>query len=107
MIGKNLRKIIQQLFLMFCVIKTIKNNKNHENICHSYVSKHNSERESQIILLNVSDNEKLHYLAVTKLSALLRVIISKYKGVFYFLNCLYLFRTKIKLKSRERVCKKF
>ena len=47
----------------------IKNNKNHENIYHSYVSKHNSGRESQIILLNVSDDEKLHYLAVTKLSA--------------------------------------
>ena len=47
----------------------IKNNKNHKNIYHSYVSKHNSGRESQIILLNVSDDEKLHYLAVTKLSA--------------------------------------
>ena len=71
----------------------IKNKKNHKNIYPSYVSKLNSERESQIILLKSSDNEKLQYLEVTKLSALLRVIKSEHEGKFYFLNCLHLFRT--------------
>ena len=70
----------------------IKNKKNHKNIYPSYVSKLNSERESQIILLKSSDNEKLHYLEVTKLSALLRVIKSEHEGKFYFLNCLNFFK---------------
>ena len=39
-----------------------------------------------------------------KLSALLRGITSKYYGNFYFMNCLYSFRTKNKLELHERVC---
>ena len=46
-----------------------------------------------------------HYLAVKKLSTLLREITSKHDGDFYSLNYLHSFRTKNKLTSHERVCK--
>ena len=45
-----------------------------------------------------------HYLAVKKLSALLKRITSKNNGEFYCLNCLYFFRTKNKLESHKRAC---
>ena len=57
-----------------------------EKIYPAYVSKHNSNREKQVILLMISNGEKTetkskgqlwHYLAVKKLSALLREITSK------------------------------
>ena len=44
------------------------------------------------------------YLAVKKLSALLREIASKYYGGLYCLYCLPSFRTKNKLKSHKKVC---
>ena len=46
-----------------------------------------------------------HYLAVKKLSTLLRGLTSKHQEDFYCLNCLHSFRTENKLKSREKVCK--
>ena len=58
MIGKDLRKIIEQWLLMFCFQKK-------EKIYPAYVSKHNSSSEGW------------HYLAVKKLSSLLRGITSK------------------------------
>ena len=61
-----------------------------EKIYPAYVSKHNSNREKQVILLIISMGEKLwHYLAVKKLSVLLRGITSKHHGDFYCLNCLH------------------
>ena len=45
-----------------------------------------------------------HYLAVKKLSALLKQIIPKHVGIFYCSNCLHLFRTKSKLESHKHVC---
>ena len=45
-----------------------------------------------------------HYLAVKKLSALLRRIATKNKSDFYCLNFLYSFRTKTKLESHKEVC---
>ena len=50
-------------------------------------------------------NERWHYLAVKRLSALLHGISSKHNGNFYCLNCLDSFRTENKLKSHEKVCK--
>ena len=44
-----------------------------------------------------------HYLAVKKLSALLRGITSKRLGDFYCLNCFHSFATKNKLQSHKRV----
>ena len=58
---------------MFCILKKKK-------IYPAYVSKHNSNREKQVILLMISNGEKLreaksegrrHYLAVNKILALL------------------------------------
>ena len=40
-----------------------------------------------------------------KLSALLHRKASKSKGDLYCLDCFHYFRTKIKLKSHEKVCK--
>ena len=37
---------------------------------HARKSKYNLKRESQVILLIITDGEKWHYLAVKKLSAL-------------------------------------
>ena len=51
----------------------------------------------------ISNGVKWHYLAVKKLSALLRGIKSKHYIDFYSLNCLYCLRTKNKLESYEKV----
>ena len=75
-----------------------------EKICPACVSKHNSNREKQVILLTISNGEKWHYLAVKKLSALLRGITSKHHGDFYGLNCFHSFETENKLQSHKRVC---
>ena len=90
-----------------------------EKIYPAYVSKHNANREKQVILLMTSNGEKrersetlatrgkfegqCHYIAVKKLSALLRGITSKNNGDFYCLNCLHSFRTKNKLESHKKV----
>ena len=53
----------------------------------------------------ISDGEKQrHYLAVKKLSALLREITSKNNVDFYCLNSFHSFRTKKRLESHTRVC---
>ena len=50
---------------------------NTEEIRHASKSKYNLKHENQVILLMITNGEKLHYLAVKKLSALLRGITSK------------------------------
>ena len=71
----------------------------------SYVSEHNSNREKQVFFLMISNEEKQwHYLAVKKVSALLRGITSNNNGDFYCLNCLHSFRTKNKPESHKKVC---
>ena len=78
----------------------------NEKIYPAYVSKNNSNREKQVILLMISNGEKLwYYLAVKKLSALLRGIAPNNYGNFYCLNCLYSFRTKNKLKLHKKYVK--
>ena len=52
----------------------------------------------------IPNGEKQHYLAVKKLSVLLRGITSKHYSDFYCLNCLHSFRTKSKLVSHKKVC---
>ena len=55
-----------------------------EKIYCAYVSKHDSNREKQGILLMISNREKIwHYAVVKKLSTLLRGITSKNKGHFF------------------------
>ena len=77
---------------------------NTEEIRHAYKSKHNLKRENQVILLMITDDEKWHYLAVKKLSALLKRITSKHIGDFYCLNCFHSYSTKEKLNKHRNVC---
>ena len=77
---------------------------NTKDLRHAYVLKYNFESENQVILLRISDGEKWHYLAVKKLSALLRGITSKHKGGSYWINCFYSYSTKEKLKKHDKVC---
>ena len=51
-----------------------------------------------------SDGEKLHYLAVKKLSTLPKRITSKHDGDIYFLNCFQSYTTENKLKKHKKVC---
>ena len=67
-----------------------------EKIYPTYVSKYNANHEKQVIFLMISSKEKCHYLAVKKISALLRGIISKHHGDFYCLNCFHSFATEKK-----------
>ena len=77
---------------------------NTEKICHAYNSKYNLTRENQVILLMITDGEKLHYLAVKKLSALLRVITSNHNRDFYCFNCFRAYTTENKLESHKKLC---
>ena len=61
---------------------------NTKNIKHCYKSKFNSIREHQVTLLMITDGKKCHYLAVKKLSVLLKRITSIHGGDFYCINCL-------------------
>ena len=44
------------------------------------------------------------YLAVKKLSALLRGVTSKHHGDFYYLNCFHSFATENKRESHKKEC---
>ena len=100
MIGKCLRKVIQQLLLIFCMIKKKK-------IGSAYISNHNATHEKTIFLLMIPNKEKegWHSLAVKELSTLLREVTSKHPEYFYCFSCLHSFRTENKLTYLEKVCK--
>ena len=66
--------------------------------------KHDSNREKQVILLVISNGKEWHYLAVKKLSILLRGITSKHHGHFYCLICLHSFAAEKKCESYKKVC---
>ena len=53
----------------------------------------------------IIDGEKWHYLAVKKLSALLRGITSKHEGDFYCLNCFHSYSKEKNLKSMRECVK--
>ena len=57
MIGKNFKKIMYQLLSIFCMI-------NKKKIYPTYVSKHNSNREKQAILLMIPNGEGRQYLSL-------------------------------------------
>ena len=82
---------------MFCILKKKK-------IYPAYVSKHNSNREKQVILLMIPTGEGWHYLAVKKLLTLLRGITSERHSDFYCLNCFRSFPTENKSESYKNVC---
>ena len=60
---------------------------NTEKIRHAYKSKYNLARETQAIILMITDGEKWHYLTVKSLSTLFREITGNNHGDFYCLNC--------------------
>ena len=79
---------------------------NTEKICHAYKSKYNLTRENQVILLMITDGEKRHYLAVKRLSALLRGVTSNHNGDFYCLSCFRTYTTE-NLKVNLKVIKSY
>ena len=70
----------------------------------AYKSKHNLTLEKQVILLMITDSEKWHYTAVTRLSGLLRGVTGNNNGDFYCLNCFHSYRTKNKLETHKKIC---
>ena len=77
---------------------------NTKKIHVAYKSKHNLNREKQVILLMISNGENWHYLVVKKLSGLLRGITSNHKEDFYCLNCFCANSTKNKLEEHKKIC---
>ena len=75
-----------------------------KNISLAYKSKHNLNREEQVILLMISNGEKWHYTAVARLSGLLRGVTYNHNDDFYCLNCFHAFRTKNKLEEHKKIC---
>ena len=78
---------------------------NTRQIRHAYLSKHNSDRKNQVILLMITDGKKWHYLAVKKLSTLLKGITSKRNGDLY---CSFFFipvQQKLHLKNMKMLAK--
>ena len=61
-------------------------------------------REEQVILLMISNDEKWHYTAVTRLLGLLRGVKYNHNDDFYCLNCFHAFRTKNKLEEHKNIC---
>ena len=82
-----------------------------EKIYPAYISKHNSNRGKQVIILIIPKGEackanskgrrRWNYLEVKELSALIRGITSKHQGDFYCLNFLHSFVTEKKLESHK------
>ena len=70
----------------------------------AHVSKHNSNCHKQVTLLIIPNGEGWHYLAVKKLSALLRRTTSKHHCEFYCLNRLQSFPTENKCESHKKLC---
>ena len=77
---------------------------NTRKIHLAYKSKHNLTREKQAILLMITDGEKWHYIAVKRLSGLLRGVTGNNNGNFYCLNCFHAYRTEHKLKKHKKIC---
>ena len=75
-----------------------------EKITRAYVSKHNLNCKKQVIFLKIPNDKEINYLAVKKLSALLRGITSKHHRYFYCKDYHYSFAIKNKLKSYECLC---
>ena len=72
---------------MFFVLK-------RKNIYPTYVSRHNSNHEKQVIHLIIWNSERWHYISVKKLPSFLRRKASKNNDGLYCLNSLHSFRTE-------------
>ena len=78
-----------KLHLIFCTYLIIL-----KKIQVAYKSKHNLTRETQVILLMISNGENWHYLVVKNLSGFVKEITSRHKVDFYYLNYFHSYRTK-------------
>ena len=74
------------------------------NIYHASTLKHNLNYENKIILLMTPNGEAWCYLAIKKLSAILRERSSRHDGDFYCFSCFYSFRKK-NLESHWKLCR--
>ena len=70
----------------------------------AYKPKHNLTCEKQVILIMITDGEKWHYTAVTRLSGLLRGVTGNNIGDFYCLYCFHAYRTENKLEKHKKIC---
>ena len=95
-IGIHLRNIIKQLRLMVFMLKKQKH--------ILLMFQNNSNREKQVIPLMILNGKRWHYLAVNKLSALLRRITSKQHSDFYCRNCLHSFAKKTSMNLIKKNC---
>ena len=79
---------------------------NTKQIRAARISTYYDERDNQVNLLMITDNDKdWHYLTVKSISKLLRRITSYHDGDFYCLNCFHPHTTKNKLENHERICR--
>ena len=77
-----------------------------KEIRQAYKSKHNKTRNIYANLLMITDGTgNWHYLAIKRISGLLRGITSNHNGDFYCLNCFLSYTTEKKLRKHERICK--
>ena len=65
------------------------------------------KRKNRVILLMITDGKEWHYIAVKRLPALFRKIISKRDGDSYCLNCFHSYIKKGKLEKHKDVCEKY
>ena len=72
---------------------------NTEEIARARISKGNSKRKNQVILLIITDGKKWHYLALKSLSALLTGVTLHHNGDFYCLNCFHSYSTEKNMKE--------
>ena len=76
-----------------------------KHIRPAYTSKYNNKRDTRVNLLMIADeNNNWHYLAVTRMSGLLRGTTSRHNGDFYCLNCFHSYSTGNRLKKHEKIC---
>ena len=68
----------------------------------AYRSKYNRKREKQVSLLMITDGNKRHYLAGSKLSALLAKKSPNHDGDLYCLNCFNSNTTKIDSENMKK-----
>ena len=78
---------------------------NGKEVRQAYISRFNSVRQKIADLLIIEKEGKKHYVAIKKLSALLRGITSRNNGDFYCRNCLHSFRTEDAMKIHNEACK--
>ena len=77
---------------------------NTKKIHVAYKSKHNLNREKQVILLMINNGKNWNYLVVKKISGLLRGITSNHTEDFYCLNCFCAYFTRNKLEEHKKIC---